>query len=659
MKGLTRVLFVWGLAASAAAQTTPDRAAVDRAIDAVYPSLVRIAAVVVDHRDGREVHLEGFGSGTIISPDGYVVTNHHVAGRARRIICTLSDRREMPADLIGTDPLADIAVLKLRPEKPETFPVARFGDSSRLRRGDPVLAMGSPRALSQSVTLGVVSNAEMTMPLQTRLELDGEDVGLIVRWIGHDAAIYPGNSGGPLVNMAGEIVGVNEIGVGLGGAIPSSLARQIAEALIRDRRVSRSWTGFEIQAMAHAAARPGALIGWVASDSPAAAAGVRAGDELVDVNGTPIDVQFAEQLPLANQTLLTLPAAKASTFTIRRDGKTLRITLTPVERPAAASVPAEIRGWGLVVSSLTPFEARTLGRASTDGVRVVSLRPGGPSEQARPGLQRDDVITRVEGRTVRSPSDLEALTREIGGQVRATVMVEIERGNARRLSMVEIAGEQSADMPPAEAKRPWLPLDVQVLTPALAERLGVPGRTGVRVTEVMDAALPLRVGDIILALDDQPIRAAAANDEEIFAAELRRYPIGARVNLRVSRDGAESTVPVTLTDSPALAREMKRYDDQDFGFRVRDLAENDRRDPRFERGAAGVLVDRVDPGSWASLARLTGNDVILAIGGQSVENVDDLAARLREIKARRPATVLLLVQRGVRTLFVEIQPVWR
>src|SRR4029079_3498381 len=106
----------------------------------------------------------------------YVVTNHHVAGRARRIICTLADREEIPADLVGTDPLSDITVLKLHPATPRKFAAAKFGDWATLRRGDQVLAMGSPRALSQSVTLGVASNTEMTLPGRSSLDLDGEDV---------------------------------------------------------------------------------------------------------------------------------------------------------------------------------------------------------------------------------------------------------------------------------------------------------------------------------------------------------------------------------------------------------------------------------------------------------------------------------------------------
>src|SRR5688500_6450323 len=119
--------------------------------------------------------------------------------------------------------------------------------------------MGTPRALSQSATLGVASNTEMTMPGRSALDLDGEDVGSLVRWIGHDAAIYPGNSGGPLVNLAGEIIGVNEISLGLSGAIPGNLAREVAEAIIKEGRVRRSWSGIEVQPTVGAHARSGAL----------------------------------------------------------------------------------------------------------------------------------------------------------------------------------------------------------------------------------------------------------------------------------------------------------------------------------------------------------------------------------------------------------------
>ena len=646
-------LSILSLMAPTAVAQTDDRQAIDRAIASVYPSLVRISVVVADYREGREVNLEGSGSGTIISPDGFVVTNHHVAGRARRIICTLSDRQEIPADLIGTDPLTDITVLKLRPPTPRKFPAARFGDSSKLLRGQSVLAMGSPRALSQSVTLGVISNTEMTMPGRSSLDLDGEDVGSIVRWIGHDAAIYPGNSGGPLVNLAGEIIGVNEISLGLSGAIPGNLARQVADALIRDGRVRRSWTGFEVQARVAAHGGPGALVSWVASGSPAAEAGIRAGDMLIRVNETPIDAQFAEQVPLINQILFGLKTNEPSNFAVLREGREMKFSIRPADRPAALSTPRELRDWGFMASNLTAFEARALGRTSVDGVRVVSVRPGGPIEQARPPLLRDDVIVEVDGRRVASLADLD----KPAPDAKPGRLVTFERGLERRLTVVEV-GTRAADTPPAEARKAWIPLAVQVLTPPLAERLGLAGKTGVRVTQVFDPSLPLQVGDIILAVDGQPVRATAPTDEEVFFAAIRRAAIGATAELSVSRAGTSMTVPVKLGTSPPLPREMKRYDDEDFGFRARDLADVDRRDPRLAPDVMGVLIDGVTQGSWASLGRLAGGDVIEAIDGRPVANVDDLAARLKTIKSTKPASVVLFVRRGVRTLFLDLQPAW-
>ena len=643
------------LSAPAAAQTA-DRAAIDRAIAAVYPSLVRISVVVVESRDGREVLLEGSGSGTIISADGYVVTNHHVAGRARRIICTLEDRTEVPADLVGTDPLSDITVLKLRPAAPRTFRGAKFGDSSTVRRGDHVLAMGSPRALSQSVTLGVASNTEMTMPGRTSLDLDGEDVGSLVRWIGHDAAIYPGNSGGPLVNMAGEIIGVNEISLGLSGAIPGNLARQVAETIIREGRVRRSWAGIEVQPTIGAHARTGALVSWVANGSPAAAAGLRPGDVLLKVNGVATDAQFAEQVPLINQILFGLQIGEPAVFTVIRASREMTVRVTPIERPAALSTPRELRAWGIVAANLTAFEARGLGRTGTAGARVVSLRNGGPMEQARPALLRDDVIVDVEGTPIASVADLEAIGSSSIGR---KLLVTFERGRERRITVVEPVETRAAEEPPAEARKAWVPVTVQVLTPPLADRLGLTGRTGVRVTQVYDTTLPLQVGDVILAVDGQAVRASAPTDEEVFAAAIRRAAIGATVPLTVSRNGKEIAVPVTLAAAPPLAREMKRYEDEDFGFRARDLADADRRDPRLDRDTAGVLVDSVTNGSWASLGRLSAGDVILSIDGRDVANVEDLAARLKEIRATRPSSVVVFVRRGVKSLFLDVQPAWR
>ena len=662
--GIIATLLVSSAASSAARQDgLSDRQAIDRAIASVYPALVRISVVTLQWNGGREIKGEASGSGTIVSSDGYVITNHHVAGRVQRIVCTLPSHEEVPAELVGTDPLSDLAVLKLKPATPRTFPTARFGDSTQLRRGDPVLAMGSPLALSQSVTRGIISNTDMVMPQAFSNVLgllDGEDVGTIVKWIGHDAPIYPGNSGGPLVNLAGEIVGVNEISFGLSGAIPADLAKSVFEAIRRDGRVRRSWTGIEIQPRLSGTAAPGSLVSWVADRSPAAAAGIRTGDVLVGVNGTRIDVQFAEQLPAANRALFELPIGRSASLVFRRDGRDVPITLTPVERPVASSMPAELRVWGIVAANLSAAEARELGRATTDGVRVLNVRPGGPAEQAKPSIGREDVVVEIDGKPVRSLADLQERTAAaLGTGERASLLVTYERGLERRVTVVDVSSAPSLTDGGTEARKAWVPVAVQVLTPTLAAKLGLDGKTGVRVTRVIDSSVPLAVGDVIFAIDGEPVRASAATDEDVFSAMIRRFRLGSTVTLTVHRHGSQVQLPVTLALSPKLAREMATYDSPEFEFKARDLVDADASDPRLRGVSGGVIVESVSAGGWAALGRLSVNDIILQVDGRPVVDVEALAARMKEIAASRPKSIVLQVRRGIRTVFLELRPEWK
>ena len=660
---MLRSLIVPGLlvAASATAVGQPaSRADVERAIAAVYPSLVRISVVTASFSSGREVRSEASGSGTIITPDGFVITNHHVAGHARRVICTLPTQEEIPADVVGTDPLTDITVLKLRPESPRTFPAARFAAGPGLSRGDPVLALGSPLALSQSVTLGIVSNTEMVMPrtITGGVSLDGEDVGSIVRWIGHDAAIYPGNSGGPLVNLKGEIVGVNELSFGLAAAIPADVVKPVADALMASGRVRRAWIGLELQPRLNQDRRTGALVAWVEAGSPAANAGLETGDLLVRIGETPVDVKFPEQLPLVNQAIASLTPDRAVAVDVVRGAASKRLTVTPRNRAAASASPIEIREWGIVAAGLTTTSARDMGRGSTAGVRVLSVRAGSAAQQAKPPIEADDVIVEIDGKALRAAADLRSVTDAMLAKgERASLLVGFERGRERRLTVVDLVKSQTDD-PPLEARKAWLPVAVQALTPPLAQRLGLAGRTGVRVTRVIDSSIPLRVGDIILALDGTPVRASAPGDEQVFAAALRQYALNASVALTVHREGAEMPLTVTLRPAPRQPREMRRHEDPILGFRARDVSEIDLDEPRLAGITEGAIVDAVEPGGWAALARLGTGDVITAVDGQPIAGVDALAARLKAVAAARPAAIVFRVRLGVRTLFVEVEPTW-
>ena len=672
MRSAIAAVFLISVARVASAQPAapaPEQSAeVQSALAKVAPSLVRIHVVSVEFQDGRELKREASGSGTIITPDGLVITNHHVAGRTRAITCTLANREEIPAELVGTDPLSDIAVLRLRPPVPRTFPVATFGDVTTLKVGDRVLALGSPLALSQSVTMGIISNTEMIMPGMfwpfNRMTLDGEDVGSIVRWIGHDAAIFGGNSGGPLINLAGQIVGINEISLGLAGAIPADLAKDVAEAIMRDGRVKRAWIGLEVQPLLTSSKTTrGALVGGTIEGSPSAEAGFASGDILLRLAGRDVLVRFAEEVPVFNQMVMRLPIGKPVEATVLRNGVEKSLRVTPTERENVDARIRELPLVGITASNLTGWSAKELRRTSRDGVRVRGVRPGGPSDEAKPGLREDDVILAVDDKPVASFEALEGLVDTLtrGKDTRVPALVAFDRAGERLLTVIDL-GRPGLEDPGLEARKAWVPISVQVLTRELADRLDLPGRTGVRVTRVFGGtaeAAGLKVGDVITTLDGNAIEASQPSDAELFATLVRQYKIGSTVTLTVVRNGTPTDVAVKVDASPRLPREMKKYEDPSFEFRVRDMAAADRVSSRLPPDQTGVLVDAVREGGWAALGHLADGDVLLTIDGDAVPDVEAVQRKMARVNEERPRSVVFKVRRGIRTFFVELETGWR
>jgi serine protease Do len=354
--------------------------------------------------------VRSLGSGFIINPDGYVVTNDHVVDGATEIRVKLSDGRELTAKVIGRDARTDVALLKI---DATGLPVVPLGDSSQLQVGEPVMAIGNPFGLEQTVTTGIVSATGRVI-----------GAGPYDDFIQTDASINPGNSGGPLINVGGQAVGINAAiftadggSNGIGFAIPISAAKPVIVQLVATGHVVRGWLGVTVQPLTADLARSlrapntdGALVASVAKDSPAVKAGLQPGDIIIEYGGQPVG--RPEALPRA---VAETPIGHELALTVLHDGKRVVLTakieeLLESSRPTAASAAPGKAARGFAVQSLTPPIARQLGIPDRAGVLVGSVED--PSPAAEAGLQVGDVIVEADRRPIKTVEDLTLTLRQ-------------------------------------------------------------------------------------------------------------------------------------------------------------------------------------------------------------------------------------------------------
>lgn len=347
----------------------------------------------------------GQGSGFVVRPDGYILTNNHVVAGASELEVSFADGKRLKAELVATDPDSDLAIIRV---EARDLPSASFGDSLALQPGEWVVAVGNPYGLEHTVTAGVVS------------ALGRGDVGLNIYedFIQTDAAINPGNSGGPLVDLEGRVLGVNSAirtsnggSDGISFAIPAHLAEKVTRDLIERGRVERGWLGVSMQPLTRELAAKfghqggGVLVSEVLADTPAAKAGLRSGDILTRLDGRPL---------ADNRSLLNAVGAKRPGDEVEleylRDGRLAQARVTLARRPADAAaargglteqVPAPL---GLTVDPLTPELAQELGLTSTRGLLITEVAPGSPA--ARAGLRPEDVLLEVDRQPVGSLLEL-------------------------------------------------------------------------------------------------------------------------------------------------------------------------------------------------------------------------------------------------------------
>jgi serine protease Do len=387
----------------------------------------------------RQPQIEhGMGSGVVISPDGYIVTNNHVVEGAVDIRVTTSNRRVLKAKLIGTDSLTDLAVLKVDATGLDSAP---WGDSREVRPGQTVLAFGNPYGFRFTVTRGIVSAINRANPDPSDRSKPGE-------FIQTDAAINPGNSGGPLVDARGEVVGINTFLVspsgtfsGMGFAIPSQIVRPTVETLIRDGKVSHGHIGIGIadvtpeNAKFFAESTPtGGVVTQVEPDSPGAKAGLQIGDVITEIDGQKVSDAGELQVLVGQKQ----PGTKIM-LKVLRDGKTITVPVTLEELGSRSGAG---RGdsndgegkmhWGIGLGDLTP-DMRDQLQAPGDihGAVIEQVQPGSSADNA--GLQRGDIILEVNRHKVQSASDVQQALAKVAKGEDALLLVYSNGGNSFRV----------------------------------------------------------------------------------------------------------------------------------------------------------------------------------------------------------------------------------
>ena len=375
----------------------------------------------------KENSQRSLGSGILISKDGEILTNYHVIRNADTIKAKLADQTEYEGRLVGKDDRTDLALIKIR-RSGGNMPFARLGSSSQLEVGDWVMAIGNPFGLEHTVTAGIVSAKGRVI-----------GAGPYDNFIQTDASINPGNSGGPLINALGEVVGVNSAifsqsggNIGIGFAIPIDLAKKVVEQLRKNGRVIRGWLGIRAQDVSPQLAsslgltRSGemSLVTEVAENSPAAEAGVKVGDVIVEYNGK--SVPRSQDFPLLVAD--TLPGQKATLKIIRdKREQTVPVKIGELPDDSDTGQPTEARDpeVGVRVQRITPEAARRLGLSSTKGVLVVEVQPGSPADQV--GLEPADVIREVNQRPVNNVRDFELAVRQ--GRRGDRILLLVQRGD--------------------------------------------------------------------------------------------------------------------------------------------------------------------------------------------------------------------------------------
>jgi S1-C subfamily serine protease len=302
-------------------------------------------------------------------------------------------------------------------------------------------------------------------------------------------------------------------------------------------------------------------------------------------------------------------------------------------------------------------------RKNTEGVLVQTMREGGPAKEAKPSINNGDIIISVNGRKIKQVGDLRELTDKLtsGKAESVPVTVGFERDTKEYLTVVKIGKSPDSDKP-AIARKAWLPAATQVLTMDLSKAIGMEGKKGVRVTKVYKGhsaeTAGMKAGDILLKADGEIIDACELHHSDVLATMMKQYKIGSEVDFDVVRDGKPMNLKVKLEESQKVSEELKSYKDEKFEITVRELSFDDKVSRELEEDFKGVIMDRIEYGSWFMLAHACMGDLLISIDGQPTPDVDSVEKILNSLKEKKPRSIVLFVRREIHTLYLEVEPVW-
>ena len=436
---------------------TPQR--VTEVTENVFPAVVRLDVAQEVYQNGKRTLSRGIGSGVIIDAEGRILTNFHVAGRAAEIYVTLWNKERVAAKLVGDDHWTDLAVVQLDMDevakKKITFAHAPLGNSSGLKVGQDVIAIGTPFGLSRTMTLGIVSNNERTF-YPDKQSIDEYETGEFSNWIQMDTPIAPGNSGGPLVDLDGKIVGINTRGFqgqALNFAIPIDMAKRVAAEIIRTAamkekgdtkgHVARADLGIDFKPLQDLETyyaidiNKGVLVNGVDRGSPAQKAGLQAQDILLSIDGVATNVRFPEELAGVRQRIADLPLDKPVKLAALRVGKAMEFSVTPVKLESAVGEEREAKAWGLSVRDVTRAYANEQQLDDDKGVVITSLTKGYAGDKAE--LHEGEIVRAVDGEPVDDLDSFMKLFKASVEKKKKIVLLQVQRDRGVRDAVLKVS----------------------------------------------------------------------------------------------------------------------------------------------------------------------------------------------------------------------------